>query len=111
MYKSSEGYLWVVCEEPEGVRQRVLYVKVFGHLPTEPIKVSLEIQDRSDGRILQLHSIEAISGLATSEEVLESGNYLKVDEKELVKMNGGDKRMDDREDDLKNLVMKVTFGS
>jgi hypothetical protein len=111
MNKSSEGYHWVICQEVIGVGQRVFYIKVFGHMPAKPIRVSLEILDESDEKIHQLNYIEAVSGVATIEEVLESGNYMKVDDKQLLKLNGGDERDDDDEPYLKNVKLKVTFGS
>jgi hypothetical protein len=112
MLKSSDGYHWVLRVDIDGEGERFYYVKVLGHLPAEPIRVTLEIQDVShEYDNLLMAKIEAVSAVASVEEVLDSGNYLKLDDKQLVKWNGGDEREDDDNDDLKNLILSLDFDS
>jgi hypothetical protein len=88
-----------------GEGQRYYYVKVFGHLPAEPINVLLQIVNIQDNPMVVKvkTNLKAVGGAATSEEVMNSGNYLNVDDKQLAEWNGGDERDDNNSKYLKNI--------
>jgi hypothetical protein len=111
MLKSSNSNIhWVLCASASnGEGHRALYVKVFGRISSSsPIWVTFAIDDKS-GIKHQTINLEAVSAASSFQDVLESGDFWVVHDKQLARWNGG-KEVNEK-GLLKNIKIKVTLSS
>jgi hypothetical protein len=107
MNKTSEGIHWTLVTTVTWEGQRAFYVTIFGRLPADPIKITIKISDRSGRTTFLTTTVDACCAADRLEDILESGNYLSVHDKQLAKWNGGNELLADGH--LKNIRLTVTL--
>jgi hypothetical protein len=108
MNKTSADHHWTLGTSVTGDGQRVFYVKIFGRLPADSIKITITISDRSGNTTFLTTTVDACCATASHDDILESWNVLSVHDKQLAKWNGGNELGE--HDHLKNIWLTVTLG-